>query len=136
MCRRVRACTYVRIYEDCAGTYMYMARAYTCMTLCGRYLHVIAYMCVAWVRVRMFVCAGVFARVRAHVYVFIRGCVCACVVGPTCDRVYACLRARARILRVHVYADSRVGARARKCKTLMRKCACICVWACADKLYV
>jgi len=45
-----------------------------------------------------------------------RGCVCACVVGPTCARVHACLRARARMRRVHVHAQSRAGARARKCK--------------------
>ena len=73
--------------------------------------HVIVYMCVAWVRVRMFVCAGVFARVRAHAYVFMRGCVCACVVGPTCARVHAYLRARTRMRRVHVHARSRAGAR-------------------------
>jgi hypothetical protein len=73
-------------------------------------------MCVARVRVRMCACAGVFARVRAHARVFMRGCVCACVVGPTCARVHACLRARARMRRVHVYARSRAGARARKCK--------------------
>jgi len=82
----------------------------------GAYLHVTACMCVAWVRVHMCTCAGVFARVRAHVCVFMRGCVCACVVGPTCVRVYACLRARARMRRVHVCARSRAGARARKCK--------------------
>jgi len=82
----------------------------------GACLHVIARMCVAWVRVRKFACAGVFARVRAHACVFMRGCVCACVVGPTCARVHACLRARARMRRVHVHARSRVGARARKCK--------------------
>jgi len=97
---------------------MHMPRAYACMhaRCAGACLHVIVCMCVAWVRVRMFACAGVFARVRAHVYVFMRGCVCACVVGPTCDRVHACLRARARMRRVHVHAGSRVGARARKCK--------------------
>ena len=80
------------------------------------YLHVFVYMGVAWVRVRMFACADVFARVRAHAYVFMRGCVCTCVVGSTCPRVHACLRARARMRRVHVHAGSRVGARARKCK--------------------
>ena len=42
-------------------------------------------------------------------------CVCACVVGSTFARVHACLRARARMRRVHVHADSRVGARAQKC---------------------
>ena len=72
--------------------------------------------CVAWVRVRMCACAGVFARVRAHACVFMRGCVCACVVGPTCARVHACLRARASMRRVHVDARTRAGARARKCK--------------------
>ena len=82
----------------------------------GAYLHVIACMCVAWVRVRMFACAGVFARVRAHANVFMRGCVGVCVVGPTCARVPACLRARARMRRVYVHAGSCVGARARKCK--------------------
>ena len=44
------------------------------------------------------------------------GCVCVCVVGPTCARVHACLRARAHMRREHVHARSRVGARARKCK--------------------
>jgi len=83
MCRRVRACAYVHMHErGCA-----------------------------WVRVRMFACAGVFARVRVHTCVVMRGCVCACVVGPTCARVDACLRARARMRRVHVHAGSRVGAR-------------------------
>ena len=61
----------------------------------------------------MSACADVFARVRAHARVFMRGCVCACVVGP---RVPGCLRARARMRRVHVYARSRAGARARKCE--------------------
>ena len=118
MCRRVRACAYIRIYEHCAGACMHMPRAYACMhTRCaGACLHVIVWMCVAWVRVRMFPCAGVFAHVRAHAYVLMRGCVCACVVRPTYARVYACLRARARMRRVHVHARSRVGARARKCK--------------------
>jgi len=64
----------------------------------------------------MCACAGVFARVRAHACAFMRGCVWACVVGPTCARVRACLRARARMRRVHVHARSRAGARARKCK--------------------
>jgi len=73
-------------------------------------------MCVAWVRVLMCAYAGVFARVRAHACVFMGGCVCACVVGPTCARVHACLRARARMRWVHVHARSRVGARARKCE--------------------
>jgi len=66
--------------------------------------------------VRMCACAGVFARVRAHARVFMRRCVCACVVRPTCDRVHVCLRARARMRHVHVYARSRAGARSRKCK--------------------
>jgi len=97
---------------------MHMPRAYACMhaRCAGEYLYVIVCMCVAWGRVRMFACAGVFARVRAHVYVLMRGFVCACVVGPTCARVHACLRARARMRRVYVHAGSRVGARARKCK--------------------
>ena len=80
------------------------------------YLHVVVCMCVARVRVRMFACAGVFAGVRAHAYVFMRGCACTCVVGSTCPRVHACLRERARMRRVHVHAGSRVGARARQCK--------------------
>ena len=97
----MRACAAcVCMYVHCAGAYM----------------HVTACMCVAWVRVRLFACAGVFARVRAHACVFMRGCVCACVVGPTCARVHACLRARARMRRVHVHARSRVDARARKCQ--------------------
>ena len=97
---------------------MHMPRAYACMHVrcAGACLHVIVCMCVAWVRVRMFACAGVFARVRAHAYVFMRGCVCACVVGPTCAGVHACLRARARMRRVHGHAGFGVGARARKCK--------------------
>ena len=95
-------------------------------------MNVTACMCVAWVRVRMFACAGVFARVRAHACVFMRGCVCTCVVGPTCARVHACLRARARMHRVHVHAGSRVGARALKCKCHHKGMRCICVWAYAD----
>ena len=58
----------------------------------------------------MSACAGVFARVRAHACVFMRGCVCACVVGPTRARVHACLRARARMRRVHVHAYSLADA--------------------------
>ena len=61
----------------------------------GACLHVIVCMCVAWVRVRMFVCAGVFARVRAHAHVFMRGW-----------RVY--VRSR-----VYVSQDACVSARAR-----------------------
>ena len=70
----------------------------------GACMHVTACMCVARVRVRMCACAGVFARVRAHACVFMRGCVCACVVGPTCARMHVCLRARARMRRLHVNA--------------------------------
>ena len=66
-------------------------------------------------------CACVHVRVCLRVCVrmhacSMRGCVCACVVGPTCARVHACLRARARMRRVHVHARSRASARARKFK--------------------
>ena len=76
----------------------------------GACLHVTACMCVPWVRVHMCAYAGVFARVRAHACVFMRGCVCACVVGPTYARVHACLLARARMRRVHVRVLARVRA--------------------------
>ena len=83
----------------------------------GAYLHVIVCMC----RVRMHactLCGRMLACDCVHVRSVgvMRGCVCTCVVGSTCPRVHACLRARARMRRVHVYAGSRVGARARKCK--------------------
>jgi hypothetical protein len=63
----------------------------------------------------MCACADVFARVRAHACVFMRGCVCACEARPTRARVHACLRARARMRRVHVYAHSHADARVRMC---------------------
>ena len=102
-------------------------------TLCGRILACDCAHVRSGVRVRMFACAGVFARVRANACVFMRGCVCACVLGTTCARVNACLRARARMRRVHVHVRPRVGARAHESvSALMRECACICVRAYAD----
>ena len=133
----------VRVYACmCAHTYAYMGivRVHACKAACvcmharcaDAYLNVFVYMGVAWVRVRMFACAGVFARVRAHAYVFMRGCVCTCVVGSTCPRVlHVCALAPVCV----VYMCMRVLAWVRaheSVSALMRKCACICVWAYAD----
>ena len=90
---------------------MYRVRMHAC-TLCGRMLVCDCVHVRSGVHMRMCACAGVFARVRAHACVFMRGCVCACVVGPTCARVHACLRALARMGRVQVHVRSRAGARA------------------------
>ena len=89
-------------------------RMHACV-LCGC-MHACACVRAQRVCVRIHVCAGVFARVRAHACVFMHGCVCACVFGPTHARVHACLCARARMRHVHVHAHSRADARARKSK--------------------
>ena len=66
----------------------------------------------------MHACASVFARVRAHACVFMRGCVCAYVFSPTRVRVYACLCTRVRVRQVHERMHSRADAHARMCTCL------------------
>jgi len=75
----------------------------------------------------------VLVRVRAHACVFMRGCVCACVVGPTRARVHACLCSRARMRHVHVHAHSRADVCAHMCMCHMMEYTCIRMCACTDK---
>ena len=84
MCRRVRACAYVRMYEHCAGTCVHVTRAYHACTLCGR----------------MLACDCVHVRsVGARVHVCMCGCVCAraCAYMRVHARVRVCVRSRAYV---------------------------------------
>ena len=126
---RARTCTYMGIVR----VHVHMCRVRNMHVHCaGACLHVTACMCVARVRVRMCECAGVFARVRAHARVLMRG---ACVRAWSGPRVPGCMRVCARAPVCVVCMCMRVLTRVRaheSVSALMRECACICMWAYAD----